>query len=139
MNHRVYYLRGDRKVVYNPDGTYYLSRGEPLVCIVSEVNSETSEIRYGYSIVHPIDRSSHRYSKSEGRKLAIEKFFSHPSIVKSESKNGHDINRDMVNHFSETVGKENGTARKTSHRWLKHFAAVANRFSKEQEAQKAKD
>lgn len=127
---RIYYLRSDRKVVYNPDGSYYVSRGEPLVCIVSERNSETGDVRYGYSIVHMEDRNSRTYSKSEGRRLALLRFYSDPLMCNTKDQKEQEINRTIIKHFSDTVGKENGTARKTSHKWLRLAQAKSKSAAK---------
>jgi hypothetical protein len=121
MANRVYYLRKDRKLVYNSDGTYYVARGEPVVCIVSERDSETGVIRYGYSILHPVDKNF--FSKVEGRKEAQSRFFKEPCLFKSEAKTAFDINRSIIQHFSDTVGKKVGTARRLSRQWLKHGTA----------------
>lgn len=121
MSNRIFYLRDCKKIVNHSNGNLSISRGEPLICIVSDRDADTGTIRYGYSIVHPNDR----FNKSEAKRIATEKFFASPLKLTTTSKTGHEIDRDLVVHFLNNVGCKNNTARKTSKRWLK----IANRKS----------
>lgn len=131
MAYRTYYLRDDRKVVFNPNtGEYSLqNRGRPLICLVSARNREAGTVKYGYAILHPEDADS--FSKAEGVVEALKKMESEPLIVETTALTGHDINKSIVQHFSETIGKKNNQARKLSRGWLKVAKAKTEASKKE--------
>lgn len=124
MSTRTYYLRNEQKVVFDPKtGDYFLApRGTPIICLVSERDCDKGTIKYGYAILNPSEDVA-AFSKAEGRRIATEKLESEPLVIESKAKTGHEINRCLIKHFSDTVGKKNGQAKKLAHRWLK-VAAV---------------
>ena len=125
---RVYYLRNDRKVIFNPDsGEHSLAnRGCPVICIVSSRDGKAGSIKYGYSILHPKEEIAN-FSKAEGRKEATKKLMEDPLILETQAATGHEINRSIIEHFAETVGKKNSQARKLSRCWLKVASAKSSK------------
>lgn len=132
MSQRIYYLRSDRSVVFDPStGEYSLAkRGTPVICLVSERDSEAGTIKYGYSILHP-EEEVKNYSKAEGIKEAMKRLNDKPMVVESQATTGHGINKSMIEHFCNTVGKKNGQAWKCSRVWLKVSAAKSRMKEKE--------
>lgn len=124
---RTYYLRNERKVIFNPaNGEFSLSsRGCPVICLVSNRDKDSGKIKYGYSILHP-DEEVKNYSKAEGIREATAKLNESPLEVDIQGTTGHEINKCIIQHFSNTVGKKNGQAWKLSRLWLKVSAAKAN-------------
>lgn len=118
-NNRIYYLRGTPRVVFNPkNGNYYLGSGDPLVCIVSKFDKEAGTVKYGYAILHPEEDMS-KFSKFEGKKEAYKKLKENPLVVNTNATTGHELNKSVIKHFAETVGKKNSIARKFANIWLR--------------------
>ena len=123
MPERIYYLRNEQKVVFNPtNGQYSLARGEPIICLISARDKESGKIKYGYSILSPHEDLAN-FSKAEGRVEANKKLAETPLEVETAANTGHEINKSIIRHFSETIGKKNGQVRKLTRRWLKVSAA----------------
>ena len=112
---RIYYLRKPGKIVYGENNTYSVLKGEPTVCLVSERNGESGEIRYGYSIYNQNDH----FDKKEARRWAEKRLDEEPIVFTSEAKSSFEINKSMIENFSENIGKKNGKARKLAYIWLK--------------------
>lgn len=125
-NNRVYYLRDARKVVFNPSNgeTFLANRGCPLICIVSERDCKAGVVKYGYAILHKGELDT--FSKAAGREEAAKKLSEDPLVVHTTATTGHEINKSIVQHFYENVGKKNNRARKLSKTWLRVAAAKAN-------------
>src|SRR5258705_13426041 len=115
---RIYYLRNDQKVVLNPlNGEYSLMRGDPIVCIVSKRDCDNGSIKYGYAVLHPKENIAN-FSKAEGIAEATRKLNENPLEVQSRATTGHEINRNIIQHFSQSVGKKSGTVWKLTRKWL---------------------
>lgn len=124
---KVYYLRADRKVKFNPStGECSVSeRGLPIICIASNINCETGDVKYGYAILNPEDAKE--FSKLSGRTEALRKLNEEPMSFNTSAKSAHEINFELVKDFAELVGKKNGQARKLARSWLKEFNAKHKR------------
>lgn len=111
---RIYYLRNPGRITLNKDRTYSVSKGEPVICLVSERNTDTGEIKYGYAIFNPKDR----FDRKRTRAIAFGRLGKKPATLISTGKSCFEINKSIIEHFAESVGSKSSLAKKMAKTWL---------------------
>jgi hypothetical protein len=112
MGSRIYYLRDNTNIRTRKDGTP--TRGNPKVCIVSEFNAETKEVKYGVSALHPKDH----FDKKLARKIAADRLTTRPIVVETEAARGHEINKAVIEDIADQYSPTNTQIKKLANLWL---------------------
>ena len=111
MGTRIYYLRDTTNIRTRKDGTP--TRGNPRVCIVSEFNSDTKEVKYGIASLHPKDH----FDKKLARKIAEGRMTSKPVVLEANVTRGHEINKAVIKNIAETC-KWESNLKQLANLWL---------------------
>jgi hypothetical protein len=122
---RVYYLRDKKNIHIRPNGLP--TRGNPIACVVSEIDRENDSIKYSFSIAHPATKTcpGERFDKAIARKIATNRLVSGLdrctySIVGCP-KGGHDINRKVMAHIAANTTAK--SLRDLAAEWLRNADA----------------
>lgn len=104
MSIRIYYLRDGVNIRDKGDGT--TTRGNPVVCIVSEYNGEEKKIKYNFSALYPGDRhgkGADHFDKERARCIAVGRLEKKPIVVevKDTPKKGFEINKLIISDLAE--------------------------------------
>lgn len=101
MSTRVYYIRDQINIRTKQNGKP--TKGNPVVCIVSEFNPETKELKYGYAAVHPNEGV---FMKSRAREIASARLQKKAIIVNNiEAKNNHELNKAAISNLASLADK----------------------------------
>jgi hypothetical protein len=89
---RFVYLRDRTNIQKKANGEY--TRGDPVACVLTEMNRDKCELRYSIAIVHPKDH----FVKALGRKIATARMNINPIVLENMSKTagGHEIHRTVM-------------------------------------------
>lgn len=125
MKARIYYLRSAKK---NQDG-----RGDPIACLMSEVDREANAIRYSIAAAHPQDE----FSKGVGRKIAAGRLELSPRILTGVNipTSGHQISRVIMGDIIDQVDMIATLSKKDleehfSQKWFYHIPAKVGNAAK---------
>ena len=125
MTARIYYLRSAKK---NQDG-----RGDPIACLMSEVDREASAIRYSIAAAHKQDE----FSKPIGRKITAGRLEMSPRVLTGVKipTSGHDISRVIMGDIIQQVDLLTTLSKKDieehfANKWFYHIPAKVGAAAK---------
>jgi hypothetical protein len=121
MSVRIYYLRDHENIRTRTDGSH--TRGNPVACVVTEVDKKTGTIRYAVSTLHPpfLDKSgavvTPRFDKLLSKRIATGRLTKKPTTLQGVPGSGHEITLKVMCHIADNT--KAATLRNLAIDWVK--------------------
>ncbi len=107
MSVRIYYLRDRRNIRTREDGS--CTRGNPIACVVTEVDKGTGTIRYAVSTLHPpfTDKDgafvTPKFDKTLSKRIATGRLTKRATVLQGVPGSGHEITLKVMRHIAENT------------------------------------
>jgi hypothetical protein len=116
---RIFYLRENPTLILNDNGTYRLTRGNPVAIIMSNVDREEGCINYSIAILNRKDV----FSKDLARHIATKRLEICPTVITGAPETGHEIKKKIMEDLSNNSYVRNILIPRRIHKiidsWLK--------------------
>lgn len=120
MSVRIYYLRDNENIRTRTDGSR--TRGNPIACVVTDVDKAAGTIRYAVSTLHPPFRDKSgalvtpRFDKELSKLIASGRLEKKATVIQGVPGSGHEITLAVMRHIAANTTAV--TLRELAREWV---------------------